>query len=125
MKQMMLITSSWKNGQTFKMIPTTEDCPYVECIFDPQLKIMAVIGKNKKETFHMVPRLDVNGDPEYRKAPKSPDKMVKEERRTLETYQEYYLEKLEEIEKFINYFAENSDSYDYLKYLNQEPVTAE
>lgn len=125
MKQMMLITSSWKNGRTFKMIPTTDDCPYVECIFDPQLKILAVIGKNKKETFHMVPRLDANGDPELRKSPKSPDKIAKEERRTLETYQEYYLEEVSEVGKFVEHFAVNADTFDYKQYLNATPVSAE
>lgn len=112
----MLITSTWKNSKTFRLIPTTEDCPFVECIFDPQLKVLAIVGKNKKDTFHMLPKLDANGDPEMRKAPKA-DKMVKEERRTLETYQEYYLESLEDTKNFINYFAVNGDSFDYNQYM--------
>jgi hypothetical protein len=116
----MLFTSTWKNSKTFKMVPATGDCPYVECIFDPQLKVLAVIGRNKKDQFHMIPKLDLNGDPEPRKNPRSADKMVKEERRTLETYQEYYLEERSDIEAFINHFAFNSDKYDFAKYFELE-----
>lgn len=115
----MLITSTWKNTKTFRLIPTADDCPYVECIFDPQLKVLAVVGKNKKDTFHMIPKLDANGDPEVRKMPK-PDKIVKEERRTLETYQEYYLEDLNDIVNFIKNFAINSDNFVYNQYIEQE-----
>jgi hypothetical protein len=117
---MMLFTSTWKNSKTFKMIPATGDCPYVECIFDPQLKVLAVIGRNKKDQFHMIPKLDPNGDPEPRKNPRSADKIVKEERRTLETYQEYYLEERSDIEAFVNHFAVNSDTYDFKKHFETE-----
>lgn len=120
MINMMLFTSTWKNSKTFKMVPATGDCPYVECIFDPQLKVLAVIGRNKKDQFHMIPKLDVNGDPEPRKNPRSADKMVKEERRTLETYQEYYLEERSDIEAFVNYFAFNSGTYDFKKFFETE-----
>lgn len=120
MNNMMLFTSTWKNSKTFKMVPATGDCPYVECIFDPQLKVLAVIGRNKKDQFHMVTKLDLNGDPEPRKNPRSADKMVKEERRTLETYQEYYLEERSDIEAFLNHFAFNSDTYDFKKYFETE-----
>lgn len=120
MNNMMLFTSTWKNSKTFKMIPATGDCPYVECIFDPQLKVLAVIGRNKKDQFHLIPKLDANGDPEPRKNPRSADKVVKEERRTLETYQEYYLEERADIEAFVNHFAFNAKDYNFLKYFETE-----
>lgn len=120
MNNMMLFASSWKNTKTFKMIPATDDCPFVECIFDSQLKVLAVIGKNKKDQFHLIPKLDPNGDPEPRKNPKSADKMVKEERRTLETYQEYYIEERSDIEAFVKHFAFNSDAFDIVKYFEIE-----
>lgn len=120
MNNMMLFTSTWKNSRTFKMIPTTDDCPYVECIFDSQLKVLAVIGRNKKDQFHLIPKLDANGDPEPRKNPRAADKMVKEERRTLETYQEYYLENREDIEAFVKHFAFNVNEYDFQKYFETE-----
>jgi len=60
MNNMLLITSSWKDGKTFKMIPTTKDCPFVECIYDQQVQVLAVIGSSKKDTFHMLTKLDAN-----------------------------------------------------------------
>lgn len=118
MKDMFLITSSWKDGQTFKMIPATVDCPYVECIYDPSLKILAVISKDKKNTFHMMPRLNDAGDPEMRKSPSKDGKPFKEERKTIETYQEYYIEAESEIKNFVDLFALNANSFDYAKYFN-------
>lgn len=117
MKNMMLITSSWKNHETFKLIPTTRDCPYLEGIYDRELGVLALIGNNKKQQFHMIPRLDTNGDPEMRKTVKDPatQKPFREERRSIETFQEYYLQDKGEIDQFINHFALNAD-YDYKKY---------
>lgn len=120
MSNMMLITSTWKEGKTFKMIPTTGDCPYVECIYDPAMKVFAVIGGIKKDTFHMLPKLDANGDPEMRKTPARDGSPYKQERRTIETFQEYYLEDRSDIEGFIKHFATNADTYDYTTYLNME-----
>jgi len=119
---MMLITSTWKDGKTFKMIPTTAECPFVECIFDPQIKVLAVISRNKKDQFHMITKLDLNGDPEKRKSPGRNGNPYKEERRALETYQEYYIEEKSEIEGFIKHFASNADTYDYAVYLNMVPA---
>jgi dihydroorotate dehydrogenase len=118
MKNMMLINSSWKSGKTFKMIPTTEDCPFVECIYDQELKVLAVIGYHKKDTFHMVEKVDANGDPELRKTPRKDGNPFKQERRTLETYQEYYLENREDIVSFVDMFAVNASSFNIEEHLN-------
>ena len=121
MKNMMLVTSSTKEGEkTFKLIPTTEDCAFVEGIYYTGNKILALIGAHKKDIFHMMPKLDPNGDPEFRKTPSKDGVPVKQERRVIETYQEYYLEERTEIEEFIKHFAINADTYDYTQYLNIE-----
>jgi len=117
---MRLITSTWKETKTFKMIPATDDCPFVECIFDPQLKILAVVGKNKKESWHVIPRLDNNGDPELRKGSSRPDRPYKEERRSLETYHEYYIENQQEAVKFIQDTAVNAGEYDFMQYFEEQ-----
>jgi hypothetical protein len=47
-----------------------------------------------------------------------------EERKTLETYYEYYVEKADEVENLINMFAINADSFDYKQYFVEEkPAT--
>lgn len=120
MNNMMMTTSSWKGGKTFKMIPTTADCPFVECIYDVGFKILAIVGKQSKDTFHMVEKLDDNGDPVERKNRGKNQDPFKRERRSLETYQEYYIEEKDEIISFVKSFAQNSDTFDYMKFINME-----
>ncbi len=120
MKQtMMLIQSAWDKKKTFKLISIDKDCPYNEGIYDPDTKVLAVISKEKKDTFQMVPKFDDKGDVVYVKSKPRPDgKTYAEERRILETYYEYYIESPEEIKDLIKMFCVNSDTFDYDKYLN-------
>lgn len=106
----MVVKSDWNNQPTFKMIPLTKDCPYVECIYDPQSKVLALIGFTKKNVFHMMPKLDDNGDIVPRKMRTDGAKAHKEERRTVETFQEYYLIDADDINSFVSLFAINSEA---------------
>ena len=120
-KSMMLITSSWGSNKTFKMIPTNIDCPYAEVIFDYDAKVLAVIGKDAKESFHMMPKLNEWGDPVTLKIGKrSNGKDYAEERKSLETFYEYYVEQADEITQFVNMFAVNADSFDIKPYFEKE-----
>jgi hypothetical protein len=107
---MMIIKSDWNNQPTFKMIPLSKDCPYVEGIYDPQSKVLALIGLTKKNIFHMMPKLDDNGDVVTRKVRTEASKTHKEERKTVETFQEYYLVDVEDIKAFLKIFAINFDA---------------
>jgi hypothetical protein len=118
---MMLVTSSWGNDKTFKLLPITPECPYNECIFDVSTKVLAIIGKEKKESFHMLPKLSDEGDVQYMKIGKRNNgKDYKEERKMLETFYEYYIEHPQEIIDFLNMFAVNADSFDYTQYLEKK-----
>ena len=109
---MMLITKAdWGGKPSFKMIPISNDCPYVECIFDPDSKVLAVIGKIKKNVFHMMTKLDEAGDPVKRKITAPGTNPYKQERKVVETYQEYYITDAEEIKNFINMMATNADYF--------------
>ncbi len=113
-KNMMLITSAFRQVKSFSLVPVTEDCPYVEAMFDPTGGILAVITKVKKDSFHMVPRLDDNGQPAKLKAPnKDTGKVHKEQRVSVETFSEFYITEKEEIKNFLAVFAINNDSFDY------------
>jgi hypothetical protein len=117
-KTMMLVTGSWENRKTFKMIPATLDCPYNEAIFDLDSRVLAVISKEKKESFHMLPKLSDVGELVMIKSGKrSNGKNYAEERKVIETYYEYYVEQPEEIKSFINLTALNADSFDFNQYL--------
>lgn len=107
---MLAIKSTWNGKQTAKLIPVSNDCPYVECIMDPESKIMVVISKVSKQTLHMLPRLDDNGDPKMLKVTKRPSgKTVMEERKTIETFQEYYIDDKTAIMNLIDLHSVNPE----------------
>ncbi len=122
MKNMLLVSSEWNDAQSFKMIPISKDCPYVECIYDTRVQILAVVSSIKKQIFHMVPKLDDNGDLMERKIKKAGSKNYKEERKTIETFQEFYIENPEEIKNFIEMVSINSSSFNYQEILNKKYV---
>lgn len=119
-KSMMIIKSDWNQQPTFKMIPVSVNCPYVECIYDPQSKVLALIGNIKKNVFHMMPKLDDNGEVVGRKVRTEGSKTYKEERRTVETFQEYYLIDSTDIKTFLEMFAVNPEASN--EFLSKEPV---
>lgn len=117
-KSMMLVTGSWGNTKTFKMIPVTPECPFNEAIFDRDSKVLALIGKEKKQSLHMVAKLDDNGDVKRMKIGRRDNgKDFAEERKTLETYYEYYIENPEEIMSLVDLFAINADTFDFTQYM--------
>ena len=77
---------------------------------------------------HFFPKLDENGDIKRLKMGRRQDgKDYAEERKTLETYYEYYVENPEEIVEFINVFSLNAETFDYKTYLEdvEEPAIVE
>ena len=120
-QNMMLISSVFRNVKSFSLMPVNDDCPYVEAMFDPSSGIIAVITKIRKQSFHMMPRLDDSGEPQRLKVPnKETGKVHKEQRMTVETFSEVYIVDKEEIKNFIGLFAINAASFDYDQFLNIE-----
>ena len=121
LKSMLLISSVWQMKKTFKMIPISKDCPYIECIFDPESKMLAVVLDKIKETYHMLPKLDDNGDPVSIKGRARPGgQKTKEERRLVATYGEVYIADPTDQEQLIELFAINSDVFDYKTIMTDE-----
>jgi hypothetical protein len=106
-KSMMAVKSEWNSKPTIKLMPLTTGCPYVECIYDPESKVLAVIGMTRKNVFHMMPKLDENGDIVMRKVKAEGSKPYKEDRRSVETFQEYYISDKDQIMAFMEMFAVN------------------
>jgi len=120
---MMLVTSTWGQQKTFKMIPMLLECPYNEAIYDPQAKVLALISKERKQTMHMMAKLNEWGDVVPMKVGKrSNGKDYAEERKTLETYYEYFIENAEEIAAIVDRLAMNADSFDFKALMTTEPV---
>lgn len=113
-KTMMLVRSSWQENQTFRMIPVSESCPYVECIFDPGTKVFVIISKTTKQSLHMLPKLDEYGQVI------TGTKGTKQDRHKIEVFQEFYVEDLEAIENMVHFFCMNADTFDYKSFFTAE-----
>lgn len=111
-QNMMLVNSTFRNAKSFTLIPVSLDSPYTEAMFDPASGILAVISKVMKQSYHMVPKLDDDGQPMRLKTPnKQTGKTHKEERRLVDTFSEFYLSDRADIETFIHMFAINADNF--------------
>ena len=109
---MMLVQATWQESQTFRMIPITNDCPYVECIFDPGTKVFVIISRIKKTSLHMLPKLDEYGQPV------AGNKGMKQERHKVDVFQEFYIEDHAAAEELIKAFAINAKKFDYKKFMS-------
>lgn len=117
-QNMMLISSSFRGVKSFNLIAVTEDCPYVEGMYDPSSGILVVISKTMKETFTMLPRLDEAGNPQKLKFPnKETGKVIKEQRISVKTFSEFYITNKDEIENFLAIFAVNFDNFNYSEFM--------
>ena len=92
-------------------MPIADNCPFVEGLYDPAQKVLVMISKNKKESLHMLAKLDEKGDAQKLKAPRSNGKPFPEERKLMETYQEYYIVERTEIEEILKMLAVNADTF--------------
>jgi len=116
-KSMMLYTSTWREKETFRLVPFTEECRFLEGIYDPSTKALALISKDHKESYHMVMKIDDQGEPLKAKRQRTNGSPYVEERRQLDTYYEWHIEKKEEIEEMIKRLAIN-DTFDFQKFLD-------
>ena len=110
-KSMILVQSTWQEAQTFSMIPISESCPYVECIFDPGTKVFVVILKITKTTLHMLPKLDEYG------IAITGVKGTKQDRNKIEIFQEFYIEDQAGILDIVEHFAINAKKFDYKSFM--------
>lgn len=122
MKNMLLVSAQWSNEiPTFKLVPLTQDCPFIEMIYAPEHKSLAMINKEKKGQFKFIPQIDQNGDVMRTKnGVRQSGTNVKEERKLVEVNYEHYIINEKEQEEVIRMFAINADSFDFLSHLKGE-----
>jgi hypothetical protein len=109
MKNMMIYSSDWYGKRTFRMMPVTEDCPFNEAIYDTHNKVLAIISKDQKEKPQMLPKLSDKGLAIPLKGSDPNNPQYVEERRMMDAYYEYYLDKEADIKDFLTLFAINPD----------------
>jgi len=117
-RSMMIVSQEHQGRKTFSLIATTTDCPYVECMYLPDRKELAIISKVKKDTFHFFTRVDGQGDVVPVKKPRANGKTHAEERKQIETFYEYYISSEKDILEFINLFALNSEGFKISNYID-------
>lgn len=122
---MILVHSNFGQAASFRLIPASKDCPYVEVLFDPERNILVPVLNVIKDSYHMLPKLDDNGDVQELKLTKrSNGKNYKEERRLVQTFSEFYIYEKDSIEYFINLFAVNANQFDYKSFFTSEDSKA-
>ena len=109
-QNMFIYSTDWYGKKTFRMLPISQDCPFNEAIYDPGTKVLAIISKEHKEKPQMFPKLNDKGELVYKKGANGADgkPLHVEERRMMDTYYEYYIENIDDIKEFVNYFSSNS-----------------
>jgi hypothetical protein len=112
-QSMMLVQATWQDKQTFRMVPVTTECPYVECIFDPGTKVFVIISKIRRTSLQMLPKLDEYGQPT------TGSKGPKEERHKVEEFQEFYIEHLDAVKDLVELFAINAKTFDYNQFFGE------
>ena len=113
-KSMMLVQATWQDKQTFRLIPISDSCPYVECIFDPGSKVFVIISKLKRTSLQMLPKLDEYGQPV------AGSKGQREERHKLDVFQEFYIEDKIAVKDLIHLFAINAKTFDYEAFMSEK-----
>jgi len=115
---MMLTTITLGTTKTFSLIPLAIDCPYVEAVFDPQRKILALLLKEKKNHFSFMPKIDDIGmvvpNANSRTKEQQP---FKQERKMFEVFHEIQVEEAADIIALVDMFAINAAGFDYKSFL--------
>ena len=122
---MMLVQATWNEKQTFRMIPITVSCPYVECIMDPETPVFVLISKINKTSLHMLPKLDDNGDALLTKNLRPNGRNIREERQKIDVFQEFYIEDKKAIKEIIHLFAVNATTFNYDAFMIEKEIEEE
>ena len=115
-QDILLIKSPFQQEQmdtpvdSFSGIPMSPESPFVEIIWDPVRKTLAIISKIKKESFHFLPKLSGGGSPLPNNDKASQAMMpYQQERVLIETFHEYFIHDKADAEKFLKTYAFNQD----------------
>ncbi len=108
MQNMLAYSTDWYGHKTFRLMPITNDCPFVEAIYDPTTKVLAIIGRTTVEKPIMLPKLNDKGQTTPIKGAE-PGRVV-EERRIMSTFTEYYMDNMADITAYIERFVVNHDA---------------
>lgn len=115
-KSMLLISSQRQGVPTFRMMPLTEDCPFIEAVYEPRAMALIIFYKHQVEGLHMVDQIDGNGDSVRALKPRASGNPNKEERKMLRTAHETYITNKAEIQYFVMLMAHNQE-FNYAQFM--------
>lgn len=115
-KSMLLITSQREGAPTFRMMPLSNECPFIEGVYEPRAMALVLFYKHQVQGLHMVPQIDSNGEMVRAPKPAKDGNPYKQERKLLSTAHEAYITDKKEIADFISMIAYNQD-FDYKKFV--------
>lgn len=106
---MLAYATDWYGSKTFRLMPLTTDCPFNEAIYDPNTKVLAIIGKTQVEKPVMLPKLNDKGETILVKGSNPAQPRYVEERRILNTFTEYYMDVAVDVMDFITRHVVNPE----------------
>ena len=68
----------------------------------------------------LLPKMDDNGDPTVCKTKRPNGRQFKEERKSIETFQEYYIEDMEAIDMILTTMCVNGSTFDYKSFMTEK-----
>ena len=122
---MLIVAASWRISETetlptFKLIPTSVDCPYNEVIYDPQNRTLGIISKEHKPKLQFLARIDEIGNVKYTPTRRNEEPQVMRQRTEVDTYYEYFIEQPADIIDFVEQLASNPDHVEFRRHF-QDP----
>lgn len=125
-QDILLIKSPFQQEQmekpvdSFSGIPMSTESPFVEIIWDPVRKTLAIISKIKKESFHFLPKLSGGGAPLPNNDKASQAMMpYQQERVLIETFHEYFIHDKADVIQFLETYAINPE-FDWASFVNDK-----
>ena len=123
-QNMMIVKSTWRGVPNFTLIPVKDDCPFVECIFEPSTASLVIFSKHTRQMLRMIEKVGPEGDPVLAKKKRENGSRFAEERKTIDCFLEHYITDPEDLREFIEAFAVNPGKIsldDFLKKSEAKP----
>jgi hypothetical protein len=110
--------------ETFRLIPISKDCNFVECIFQLEKKVLVMLQREKYQTHQMFTKLDDNGRPSVLpgKPAQGQQAQYKQERKLVETFYDHSISHPDDVAKLVQVLT--GSEVDLAKYFEPLPTKA-
>lgn len=115
---MMAISVDIGGQASFRMIPVTKTCPYLEAIYLPDRQILVLLSPHKKDTISALDDFDKIEDKNTVKNLYK-EQFINKEHFIMEAWHEYQITNIKEIIFFVSQCAVNGE--DFLKTYSMKP----